>query len=278
MSSQSTSNISIDLDEILGHAIQASKLAGEILLDRFGALELGEIQKKGSTDFVTEVDREAETVIIEYLKSQFPGHAIFAEESGTNAADSDFQWLIDPLDGTKNYIHRIQNYAVSIGLSYQNEVVAGVIYIPPQEELFTAIKGEGAYLNGKPIRVSTERDFSSCMIVTGFPHARKEYLDVYMDCFQELFKRVSAIRRPGAAAVDLAYMACGRYDGFWEFKLNPWDIAAGILIINEAGGIVSDPLGGENFFSTGDLVAGNPTIQKKIVQIINPIAKDRLDW
>jgi myo-inositol-1(or 4)-monophosphatase len=278
VTSESASSIPIDLDEVLDHAIQAAKLAADILVDRFGSLEPGEIQKKAATDFVTEVDTEAENAIIEYIRGHYPGHSIFAEESGTDTARSDFQWLIDPLDGTKNYIHGLPNYAVSIGFSYGSEIVTSVIYIPPRDELFTAIKGKGAYLNDAPIHVSTASDFSSCMIVTGFPHARKEYLDVYLDCFKSLFLQVSAIRRPGAAAVDLAYLACGRHDGFWEFKLNPWDIAAGVLLIKEAGGVVSDPFGGGNYFETGDLVAGNSEIHKRIVETIGPISEGRLGW
>lgn len=269
-------SIPIDLDQVLHHSVEAAKRAGIILLENYGKLKPEDIEKKHVFDFVTEVDKASEKEIISYLKEYYPDHRIFAEESGKNQAKSDFQWLIDPLDGTKNYIHSIPNYGVSIALRYLDEIISGVIFVPPWEELFTASKDGGAFLNGEPIQVSTTDDLAASMLATGFPHDAKEYLDVYLDCFKHLFQQVSAIRRPGAACVDLANMACGRFDGFWEFKLNPWDIGAGILLIKEAGGIVSDPMGGDNYLSSGDVAAGNPVIYEKIIKIIRPFCEGRL--
>ena len=273
---ENSATIPIDLDEVLQHSVEAAKRAARILQENYGKLKPEDIKKKHAFDFVTEVDKAAEFEIINYLQEFYPDHRIFAEESGKNQAESDFQWLIDPLDGTKNYIHCIPNYGVSIALRYRNKIIAGVINVPPWDELFTAKKEGGAFLNDEPIHVSTTNDFAVCMLATGFPHDAKQYLDVYLDCFKHLFLQVSAIRRPGAAAVDLANVACGRFDGFWEFKLNPWDIGAGLLLIKEAGGIVSDPLGGQNHLSSGDLAAGNPAIYEKIIKIIKPICEGRL--
>lgn len=270
--------IPIDLEGVLDHSIHAAKIAGDILQENFGNLSPDQIQKKDAFDFVTEIDESAEKAIIDFLKDQYPHHNIHAEESGKTESDSEFHWVIDPLDGTKNYIHGIPIYAVSIGLRFRNQVVAATVYYPPHDELFTAIKGKGASLNQKPIQVSQTSESSSAMIATGFPHNRKEFLDLYLECFKSLFLQVSAIRRPGACAIDLAYLACGKFDGFYEFKLNPWDLGAGVLLIEEAGGRVSDPFGGNNYFFTGDLVAGNPAIHEKIIQTISPICQGRLGW
>ena len=271
-------SVPIDLDEILTHSVEGAHIAGKILTNNFGRLRAEEVQNKSKFDFVTAVDKAAEKAIVDYLQQFYPQHAIHAEESGKNAKSSDFKWLIDPLDGTKNYIHSFPVYSVSIGLRYRNRIVAGVVYVPDQDELFTALIGRGAFLNGKPIHVSATTQMASCMIATGFPHATKQCIDMYLSCFKNLFLEVSAIRRPGSAAIDLAYTACGRFDGFWEFKLNPWDIGAGILLVQEAGGKVTDPLGGSRFFDTGDLVAGTPVIHERMIQILAPLCRDRLDW
>lgn len=271
-------NFPIDLDLCLTNSVQAAKSAGEILLDNFGRLKAEDIQNKTAFDFVTAVDTASERSIINFLQEKYPEHSIFAEESGKSQNHSDFQWLIDPLDGTKNYIHSFPVFSVSIGLRYKNSILTGVVYAPMFDELFTAIKGKGAFLNENPIQVSTSKEMPGCLLATGFPHGQKDYLDVYLKTFRELFLQVSAVRRAGSAAIDLAYTACGRFDGFWEFKLNPWDVGAGILLVEEAGGIISDPLGGNNFLDTGDVVAGNPVVQKKIVDTIRPICKNRLGW
>ncbi len=271
-------HIPIDLDSVLKHSVQAARIAGEILNKNFGRLKSDEIFNKSAFDFVTEVDTASETAIIEYLQKFFPDFAILAEESGKNLKKSQFLWLIDPLDGTKNYIHKFPIFSISIGLRYKNEIVCGVVYAPSSGEMFTAKKGQGAYLNGKPIWVSKISHMADSMLATGFPHSAKDYLEVYQKSFKELFLKVSAIRRAGSAALDLAYTACGRFDGFWEFKLNPWDIGAGILLIQESGGIVMDPIGGDNFFQTGDIVVGNPEMQKKLIEVLRPICEGKLGW
>lgn len=273
-----TNSIPIDLQQALHHSIQASHLAGKILMQHFGRLTLKDVQSKSSFDFVTAVDRASEEAIIQYLQEFYPDYAIHAEESGKNNRRSPFQWLIDPLDGTKNFIHSFPLFSISIGLRYRESVVSSVVYVPVFEELFTAVKGGGAFLNGQPIQVSSVDRLSHCMLATGFPHRAKEYLEVYQRAFHKLFLEVSAIRRAGSAAIDLAYTACGRFDGFWEFKLNPWDIGAGILLVQEAGGIVTDPFGGENYFETGDVVAGPPYIHNELVRTLSPICRGKLGW
>lgn len=268
----------LDLDQVLKDSVQAAKIAGKVLVDNFGKLKSEAIKNKSTFDFVTEVDTTSEKLIIEFLREKYPDHSIYAEESGKSQNESDFQWLIDPLDGTKNYIHSFPIFSISIGLLYKNSILVGVVYVPMFDEMFTAIKGKGAFLNKKQIQVSTNSELPICALATGFPHGSKDYLDVYLKSFRELFLQVSAIRRAGSAAIDLAYTACGRFDGFWEFKLNPWDIGAGILLVEEAGGLVSDPFGGNRFLETGDLVAGNPEIHKKMVETIRPISRNRLGW
>jgi len=271
-----TDQSSIDLDQVLSHSVQAARIAGKMLLDNFGKLKSQEIHKKTAFDFVTEVDNASEKTIIDYLNQFYPNHDIHAEESGKHGKESDFLWLIDPLDGTKNYIQSFPIFSISIGLKYLDSILVGVVYAPFFDEMFTAVKGKGAYLNGKQIHVSQKTEMAESMIATGFPHGAKKYLDVYLKCFKELFLQVSAIRRAGSAAIDLAYTACGRFDGFWEFKLNPWDIGAGILLVKEAGGFITDPIGGDNYFNTGDLIAGTPEIHNKMLKILRPISEGKL--
>ncbi|HDL18435.1 MAG TPA: inositol monophosphatase [Bacteroidetes bacterium] len=259
---------------LLDHSVQAAKIAGDILMDNFGKLRPDEIKNKTAFDFVTETDTASERAIIQFLREHYPDHAVYAEESGESDNQSDFQWLIDPLDGTKNYIHSFPLFSVSIGLRYKNKILTGVVYAPLLHEMFTAITGQGAFLNDRPIRVSQTKKMTGCFLATGFPHGAKNYLDVYLQTFRELFLQVSAVRRAGSAALDLAYTACGRFDGFWEFKLNPWDIGAGLLLIQEAGGIITDPLGGTDFFDSGNLVAGNSVVHKKMIEIIAPICRE----
>jgi myo-inositol-1(or 4)-monophosphatase len=261
----------IDYDQALQHSIHAARLAGTILMDNFGKLKARDIYSKKNYDFVTEVDKAAEQTIIEYLRQFYPDFTIHAEESGIEDRNSALQWLIDPLDGTKNYINSFPIFSVSIALQNNNEIVAGVLFVPFFNELFTAVKGKGAYLNGEQIYVSDTADPTSAMIATGFPHAAKNYLDLYLECFRELFLKVSAIRRAGSAAIDLAYTACGRFDGFWEFNLNPWDMGAGVILIQEAGGMISSPSGDNRYLESGNVVAGNPVIYRKILDTVQPI-------
>lgn len=265
----------IDLAGVLDHSVRAAKIAGKILMDHFGTLQPDEIKNKTAFDFVTEVDTASERAIIRFLRKHYPEHAVYAEESGKSERQSDFQWLIDPLDGTKNYIHSFPLFSVSISLRYKDRLLTGVVYAPLLREMFTAITGQGAFLNDRPIRVSQTKKMADCFLSTGFPHGAKNYLDTYLKTFRELFLQVSAVRRAGSAALDLAYTACGRFDGFWEFKLNPWDIGAGVLLIREAGGVITDPLGGNDFFDSGNLIAGNPLVHKKMLDMIAPIYGNR---
>ena len=271
-------DVPVDLNLVLKHSIRASQIAGEISVQNFGKLKSDEIHTKSAFDFVTEVDKTSEAAIIKHLQKYFPDFAVHAEESGECYGNSQFKWFIDPLDGTKNYIHKFPIFSISIGLQYKNEIVCAVVYAPKLGETFTAVKGQGAYLNDKLIKVSNISNMAHSMLATGFPHSAKDYLDVYLKSFKELFLKVSAIRRAGSAAIDLAYTACGRFDGLWEFKLNPWDICAGILLIQEAGGVVSDPIGRNNFFQTGDIVAGNSEIQKKLIKTLSSICEGNLGW
>ena len=268
----------LDLNRVLEDAVQAAKLAGEILMENFGKMSSGDIENKSEFDFVTRVDKAAEERIISFLNQRYPGFSVHAEESGRNKEVSPYQWLIDPLDGTKNYIHRFPVFCVSIALKRQGEILAGVIFAPLFGELFTAVRGGGAFLNGRPIHVSETAELARSMIATGFPHAAKQYLDTYLETFRAVFLNVSAVRRAGSAALDLAYTACGRFEAFWEFKLNPWDVGAGILLVQEAGGVVTDLTGGNRHLETGDVLAGSPEVHSRLMEIVGPICRGKLGW
>ena len=256
-----------ETQRMLETAKEAAQCGGEILMQEFGKLTDSQIDLKGKGDYVTELDRRSEQAIIGRIKEDFSGHIIQAEESGEEIQKSSYRWIIDPLDGTANYVQGIPVYGVSIALKKRDVVLMGVVYYPDRDEMFWATRGDGAFLNGERIRVSTRKDMAYAMLASGFPWRSRTYLDSYMACFRELFLGAAGIRRMGSAAIDLAYTACGRFDGFWEMKLGPWDIAAGILLIQEAGGVVTDFLGGDGYFASGNVVAGNPFIHKKIVHV-----------
>lgn len=251
-------------------AIAAARIAGETLLQGLNTLHSSQIAKKMEFDYVTEVDKRSEEKIIEHIRSQYPEHEILAEESGTSQRRSDYRWIIDPLDGTKNYIHGFPMFAVSIALAFEEQLIVGVIFDPVHQELFHAERGKGAFLNDKPIAVSETRSFHESLLGTGFPFRGKHLTEKYFEAFIQMFHRVSDFRRPGAAALDLAYLACGRLDGFWEILLNTWDIAAGTLIIEEAGGKVTDLFGGNTHLQTGNIVASNARIHDAILEIVRP--------
>lgn len=228
--------------------------------------------KKYNNDFVTEVDRAAEAAIIDVLREAYPDYGILAEESGQAEAQEggkDYQWIIDPLDGTTNFIHGFPQYAVSIALAYKGQPQQAVVYDVVRNEMFTASKGGGAYLNERRIRVTKCDRMEQALLGTGFPFRNFEHVDAYLAIFKDLAKRTAGIRRAGSAALDLAYVACGRFDGFWEFGVMPWDIAAGCLLITEAGGLVSDVSGGDNHLKTGNLVGGTPKVFSQILQVID---------
>lgn len=254
----------------LNIAIKAARRAGQIINRASNDLDLLTVTAKQPNDFVTEVDKKAEAVIIETLQEAYPGYGILAEESGTTAGrgDAEYQWIIDPLDGTTNFIHGLPQYAISIALSKGNSLEQAVVFDPNRNELFTASKGAGAFLNERRIRVSRRTKLQESLIGTGFPYRMFDHIDTYLAIFKEIAQKTAGQRRPGAASLDLAYVACGRYDGFWEFGLSPWDMAAGALLISEAGGLVSDMRGEANYLETGNLIAGTPKVFAPLLKVI----------
>jgi len=256
---------------MLNIAVRAARSAGDLVARYTGRIDTLTITSKAMNDFVSEVDQNAEHEIIRIIRNAYPDHAILAEESGTSGAQTDeFLWIIDPLDGTTNFLHDFPQFAVSIALKYRGKLDQAVVYDPMRQELFTASRGQGAKLNDRRIRVSSTRALEGALLATGFPYREYSHLDTYLAIFRDLITRTSGIRRPGSASLDLAYLAAGRFDGFWEFGLNPWDIAAGVLLIQEAGGLVSDLRGGNTHLETGNIVAGNPKIFKAMLQVIAP--------
>jgi myo-inositol-1(or 4)-monophosphatase len=251
----------------LNVAIKAARRAGQVINRASLDLDLVKVSSKRHNDFVTEVDKAAEAAIIDVLCEAYPEHAILAEESGASG-QSEYQWIIDPLDGTTNFIHGFPQYAVSIALVHKGLVTQAVVFDPTRNELFTASRGRGAFLNERRIRVSRRTKLQEALIGTGFPFRVFEHMDAYMGMFRELLPKTAGIRRPGAAALDLAYVAAGRLDGFWEIGLAPWDMAAGSLLITEAGGLVGD-LGGEaGYLASGNIVGGTPKVFHQLIQVI----------
>lgn len=251
-------------------AVRASRAAGNTIMRALEHLDSVAITEKSHNDFVTEVDKLAEQEIIQAIRKVYPNHGILAEESGRSGND-DYTWIIDPLDGTTNFMHGFPHFAVSIGIQYKNKIEHGVIYDPVKQELFTASRGTGARLNERRLRVSPRKTLEGSLLGTGFPFKYQHLLSPYLDTLQELSPLAAGIRRAGSAALDLAYVAAGRLDGFWEIGLSPWDIAAGSLLIKEAGGLISDFNGAENYFQTGNIITANPKIFKAMVQLIQPI-------
>jgi myo-inositol-1(or 4)-monophosphatase len=254
--------------EILNTAKQAALEAAQILLDNFGKVTKSDIVEKRLNDFLTYVDEQSERKIISIIKARFPDHAILAEESGMATGNSDYKWIIDPLDGTKNYISGIPIFGISIALSYQNTMIFGLIYDPIRKEMYHAVKDKGAYLNDTPIKVSGQANLVHSLLATGFPFRYKEFLPNYMKCFEDIFRNISGMRRMGAAAIDLAYVASGIFEGFWEIALSPWDVAAGQLLIRESGGKVSDFWGNEDYIAHEYFVATNGLIHTDLLKTI----------
>lgn len=254
---------------MLNIAVRAARSAGNVITRSMARLDSISVQVKDRNDFVTEVDREAEKEIIGILRKAYPDHAILAEESGQTSGD-DFQWIIDPLDGTTNFLHGFPQFAVSIALRHKGRLEQAVVYDPLSHELFTATRGAGAMLNDRRIRVSNRSSLDGALLGTGFPFKAQHHLDTYLDMFRALFPRSAGIRRAGAASLDLAFLAAGRLDGFWEIGLSTWDMAAGILLIQEAGGLSSDFSGGHNHLESGNLVAGNPKVFAEVLKAIRP--------
>ncbi|MCU7905497.1 MAG: inositol-1-monophosphatase [Candidatus Thiodiazotropha sp. (ex Epidulcina cf. delphinae)] len=263
------------MNPMLTIAVRAAREAGRIITRNFGRIDRLTITDKGSNDFVSEVDRNAEQVIIEVLRDKYPQHAILAEESGRHPG-SDYQWIIDPLDGTTNFLHGFPQFAVSIALKVKGRLEIGVVYDPLKEEMFTAGRGEGALLNDRKIRVSSRKGLEGALLGTGLPYRDFSHTDNYMGMLRDLIKASAGVRRPGSAALDFAYVAAGRTDGFWELGLQEWDFAAGALLVREAGGLVTDIGGGERFFDTGNVIAGGIKVHKAMLKHILHHLDDKL--
>jgi len=254
---------------MLNIAVKAARRAGNLIQRSADKIDHLTISKKSHADYVSEVDRAAEQTIIQTLLDAYPDHEILAEESGSQG-ESDFMWIIDPLDGTTNFLHGIPQFSVSIALQHKGIITQAVVYDPTKNELFTATRGRGAFLNDKRLRVSKRLHLADSLIGTGFPYTRFEHIDAYLAIFRELMQQTAGLRRPGSAALDLAWTAAGRYDGFFETGLKPWDIAAGTLLVTEAGGMVSDLHGSDTFLQTGHLCAGNPDIHPLLLKVMAP--------
>lgn len=259
----------------LNIAVKAARRAGSLINRASLDIDLLKVQTKQPNEFVTEVDRASEAAIIEVIRDAYPEHAILAEESGS-LGESAHQWIIDPLDGTTNFIHGFPQYAISIAYAHEGVVQHGVVFDPNRNELFTASRGAGAFLNDRRIRTSKRIRLADALVGTGFPYRVFEHADAYLAIFRDLTEKTAGLRRPGAASLDLAYVACGRFDGFFELGLAPWDFAAAALMVQEAGGLVSDFAGETDYFNTGNIVAGPPKIFAQLMQVIAAHKGDRL--
>jgi myo-inositol-1(or 4)-monophosphatase len=257
---------------MLNTAVKAARRAGVIISRASNDVDRLIVHSKGENDFVTEVDQKAEQAIIQTLLDAYPDHAILAEESAATAApgDAEYQWIIDPLDGTTNFLHGFPQYCISIALVYRGQLSVAVIYDPVRNDLYTAMRGRGAFLNERRIRVSKRDKLQGALIGTGFPYRDFTHLDAYTAMFKDLVQKTAGLRRPGSAALDLAWLAAGHTDGFFEIGLNAWDIAAGCLLVLEAGGLVSDFAGEENYLKSGNVVAGTPKVFVQLLQTITP--------
>ncbi len=266
---------------LLNIAIKASRAAGCVIIKYMDRVDGLTITSKGRNDYVSEVDRQAETEIIRIIRKAYPQHGILAEESGPGKEDGtldpDYTWIIDPLDGTTNFLHGFPQFAVSIALVHKGVLEQAVVYDPLANELFTASRGSGAFFNDKRMRVSKAKQLEGALLGTGFPFKEHRYVDNYLQMFKSLMLQTAGIRRAGSAALDLAYVACGRLDGFWEIGLKPWDLSAGALLIKEAGGVITDFNGGADYIRKGNVVCGNHRIQQAIQQAIHPFLTPGLD-
>ena len=255
---------------MLNIAVRAARKAGSVInratLDGAGF----EVRAKQQNDFVTRVDHAAEEAILEIVRTSYPDHAVLAEESGAAAGAAEYQWIIDPLDGTTNFIHGFPQYCVSIAIRHRDVLAHGVIYDPNRNELFTASKGRGAFLNDRRIRVSKCLRLGDALIGTGFPFREGARIDLYTNQLKNLMQKTAGVRRAGAAALDLAYVACGRLDAFWELGLSPWDMAAGALMIQEAGGLVGDLRGDSGYLESGEIACATPKIYPTLLEALKP--------
>ncbi len=266
----------MECSEYLKTAIEAARQAGIFIVERYNSLEEICFTRKAIFDYVTEVDSASEALIIKTVRDTFPTHRILSEESIKEpSGESDYLWIIDPLDGTTNFIHRYPVFAISVGLQHKGDMVVAVVYDPLRDEIFTAEKGRGSYLNGRRITVSRRDRIEDSIITTGFPFRAKERVDDYLMAFRTLFLKCSDLRRAGSAALDLAYTAAGRCEGFFELGLGAWDVAAGSLLVREAGGIVTDFNGGSGYIESGNIVAANPHLHGIILEDVKRFLSNR---
>jgi myo-inositol-1(or 4)-monophosphatase len=257
-------------DPLLNIAIEAARAAGTLINRAIKRMDTVKIAEKRPNDFVTEVDQRVEEEIISIVRKAYPSHGFLGEEGGVVDGD-DYQWIIDPIDGTRNFIHGFPHFAVSIAIAHKNRIEHGVIYDPNRQELFTATRGKGAQLNERRIRVAERKKLEECLLGTGFAYRHTDATsEIPADIFSTIMPICGDVRRAGAATLDLAYVACGRLDGFWEMGLKVWDMAAGILLIKEAGGMVCDLNGGEDYLKTGNVVGANPVIMRQFLKTIRP--------
>ena len=257
------------MQPLLNIGMRAARRAGDLIVKSLARLDSLKVDSKGRNDFVSEIDRKSEADIIATIRRSYPQHAILAEESGKSGAD-DYVWIIDPLDGTTNFLHGFPVFAVSIAVEHRGRLQHAVVYDPMRQEFFTASRGDGAQLEGKKIRVSSQRTLEGALIGTGFPFRAGANIDEYLAILKVVMSSAAGIRRPGAASLDLAYVAAGRIDGFWEFGLSPWDTAAGTLLIQEAGGRVGTATGAE-YALGANIVAGNPKVYQALLEVIGPL-------
>jgi myo-inositol-1(or 4)-monophosphatase len=254
---------------MLNIAVRAARAAGRIITRSHHRISDLTVETKRRNDYVSDVDRQAEAAIIDTLRRAYPDHGILAEETGTTGPEeAEYRWIIDPLDGTTNFLHGIPHYAVSIALERRGRLELGVIYNPTNQELFTAERGGGAFLDNRRIRVSPRKGLEGALLGTGIPFRDDQNLERYLATLRALHGPIAGIRRPGSAALDLAWVACGRFDGFWEYGLHIWDMAAGVLLVREAGGVVIDNRGGDDFLASGNVICANPKLTHAVRQAI----------
>ncbi len=259
---------------MLNIAIRAARRAGELIVRNLNQLDRIQVVEKSRNDFVSQVDHAAEETIVEIIHDHYPDHAIVAEERGA-VGEHEYRWIIDPLDGTTNFLHGFPVFSVSIAVARGKELQHGVVYDPMRQEIFAASRGEGATLDGRRIRVSGQPTLRNCLVATGFPFRSDEpIVDAYLKMLRAVMAETSGVRRPGSAALDLCYVAAARVDGFWELGLSQWDIAAGALIIREAGGRISDFQGTDRYLDSGNVVAGNPKVYAALSKLLAPYARD----
>lgn len=256
-------------------AVRAARQAGSVIMRSFSRLDTLSVSEKQVNDYVSDVDRNAEQAIIDTIRKAYPGHAILAEESGAQGKD-EFQWIIDPLDGTTNYLHGFPQFAVSIALLHRGRLENAVVYDPVHDEMFTAARGGGALLNDRRLRVTDQKSLKGALLGTGIPFRDQRYMDAYLGMLKALTQNTAGIRRPGSAALDFAYVAAGRLDGFWELGLSVWDFAGGALLVQEAGGVVSDIRGGSQHLETGNVICAGVRLHRELVSTIRPHLPDEL--